>query len=44
MARSIYIRRIPARFHLMWEIWGIPVYKWRVAKVWGVEGVGGIGF
>jgi hypothetical protein len=44
MARSNYIRRIPARFHLMWGIWGISVYKRRVAKGGGGEGGGGIGF
>ena len=37
MARSNYIRRIPARFHLRWGIWGISVYKRRVAKGGGVR-------
>ncbi len=32
MARSNFIRRIPARFNFMWEIWGIPVYLRRGPK------------
>ena len=41
MARSNFIRRIPARFNFMWGIWGIPVNMRRGVKRW--ESVGGRG-